>query len=277
MGTDVIVGELPDLSNNTAEGVFDAYAVGTTSCNKGNVPLNWFTGGTDNRHPVIGQNLFRLHNGRFEHIGQAWLKHGFTALQGDVCVSQFGFACSSTPGTTLGVGCSDPYSSGLNNGQSGLGPKWQVNAATGLFPYPFDNPSFSGSTARPAARSNGGCEPGNVLRRPVLHRGPVRVRRRCRRGAQEQQRFVPRGVLHRRTAARAPTACTVQPQSACVGTNVWLGMGTACSPTTVCSSASGSCCATNGSCSVTARAACVGCRRPMVRRRHLRRQRLQHH
>src|SRR5512134_408606 len=76
VGTDVIVGELPDLSNNAAEGVFDAYAVGTTSCNKGNVPLNWFTGGTDNRHPVIGQNLFRLHNGRFEHIGQAWLKHG---------------------------------------------------------------------------------------------------------------------------------------------------------------------------------------------------------
>lgn len=144
VGADVIVGELPDRSNNPASGGLDSFAIGTTSCNKGNVPLNWFTGGTDNRHPVIGQNIFRLHNGRFEHIGQAWLKHGFTALQGNICVTQFGFPCSATAGTTLGIGCSDPYSSGLNNGQSGLGPKWQVNASTGLFPYPF---AGSGQTA----------------------------------------------------------------------------------------------------------------------------------
>ncbi|MBY0260730.1 MAG: hypothetical protein K2Q20_00200, partial [Phycisphaerales bacterium] len=102
----------------------------------------------DNRHPVIGQNLYRLHNGRFEQVGQSWLKHGFTALQGNICSSAFGFPCQATSGTTLGIGCSDPYSSGLNNGQSGLGPKWQVNAANGLFPYPFNSPSFTGSTAR---------------------------------------------------------------------------------------------------------------------------------
>ncbi len=147
VGADVTVGELPDITNNAAVGSLDSFAVGTTSCNKGNVPLNWFTGGTDNRHPVIGQNLFRLHNGRFEHIGQAWLKHGFTALQGTVCQTQFGFNCSPTAGTTLGIGCSDPYSSGLNNGQSGLGPKWQVNASTGLFPYPFAGSSQSSFTA----------------------------------------------------------------------------------------------------------------------------------
>ena len=33
-----------------------------------------------------------------------------------------------------GRGCSDPYSSGLNNVVGNGGPKWQVNAATGLFP-----------------------------------------------------------------------------------------------------------------------------------------------
>lgn len=146
VGADVTVGELPDISNNTAEPPFDAFAVGTTSCNKGNVPLLWFA--NDTRHPVIGQNLFRLSNGRFEQIGQAWLKHGFTALQGNICVSQFGFPCTATAGTTLGIGCSDPYSSGLNNGQTGLGPKWQVNAATGQFAYPFASPQFVGSTAR---------------------------------------------------------------------------------------------------------------------------------
>lgn len=30
----------------------------------------------------------------------------------------------------------------------GLGPKWQVNASTGLFPYPFNSPAFTGSIVR---------------------------------------------------------------------------------------------------------------------------------
>jgi hypothetical protein len=141
-GADVIVGDLPDFTSNTVSTVngvpYDSFAVGTTSCNRGNTPLNWFTGGTDNRHPAISQNIFRLSNGRFEQLGQGWLKHGFTALQGSVCNSYFTFGCTSTAGTTLGVGCSDPYSSGLNNGgANSMGPKWQVNAATGLFPYPY--------------------------------------------------------------------------------------------------------------------------------------------
>ncbi len=136
-GADVIVGDLPGISNNGVTGLYDSFAVGTTSCNKGNTPLNWFTGGTDNRHPVIGQNLFRLRSGKFEQIGQGWLKHGFTALQGNICQAQFGYGCTATAGTTLGIGCSDPYSAGLNNVVGNGGPKWQVNASTGLFPYPF--------------------------------------------------------------------------------------------------------------------------------------------
>jgi len=143
-GADVIVGDIPSAANNPASGGFDAFAIGTTSCNPGDTPLNWFTSGTDNRHPVIGQNVFRLHNGRFEQIGQSWLKHGFTALQQNAC----NLGCTATAQTTLGIGCSDPYSAGLNNTQSGLGPKWQVNASTGLFPYPFANPAFSGELAR---------------------------------------------------------------------------------------------------------------------------------
>jgi len=57
--------------------------------------------------------------------------------------------CSgSGNGQALGVGCSDPYSSGLNGSQGGLGPRWQVNASTGAFTYPPANPTWSGSTAR---------------------------------------------------------------------------------------------------------------------------------
>src|SRR5262249_38870015 len=143
-GPDVIVGDLPDISNNAASGLYDSVAVGTTSCNRGNTPLNWWTGTGENRHPAISQNVYRLMNGHVEQVGEGWLKHGFTALQGSVCNSYFSQAlgstapyqamgCSATGGTTLGVGCSDPYGSGLNNGgANSMGPKWQVNAATGL-------------------------------------------------------------------------------------------------------------------------------------------------
>ena len=68
-------------------------AVGTTSCNNGDVDLNWFAmPNTD--HPVIPQNLYRMsggasNNDRFEQIGQSWLKHAFTALTGNAC----GFGC----------------------------------------------------------------------------------------------------------------------------------------------------------------------------------------
>ncbi|HMN40120.1 MAG TPA: GC-type dockerin domain-anchored protein [Phycisphaerales bacterium] len=171
-GPDVIVGDLPDISNNGASGLYDSVAVGTTSCNRGNTPLNWFTGGTDNRHPAISQNVYRYMNGRFEQMGEGWLKHGFTALQGSVCNSYFGTAlganppgtpmgCSATGGTTLGIGCSDPYSSGLNNGgANGMGPKWQVNAATGLFPYPYAGSSMSAAPRIRLADLNQGVQAG---------------------------------------------------------------------------------------------------------------------
>ena len=108
-----------------------AYALGTTSCNVGDQELLWFANNTN--HPVIGQNIYRLENGRFEQVGMSWLKHGFTALQQNLCCN----CNSSGTGSRLGVGCSDPYSSGLNGSQSGLGPRFQVNAFTGAYNYPF--------------------------------------------------------------------------------------------------------------------------------------------
>ncbi len=130
---DVIVGDLMDVSNYTTGGAIGgihAYSVGTTSCNLGSQPLTWIDEGTSNQYPVISQNMYRLVNGRFEQLGQAWLKHGFCALQGTVC-------SSCTPGGScdaLYPGCSDPYGSGLNGSQGGLGPKHVVNPATGYFP-----------------------------------------------------------------------------------------------------------------------------------------------
>ena len=132
-GTDVIIGDLVGTSNYGAAGGFHAYSVGTTSCNIGTEPLLWIP--STNEHPVIGQNLFRLHDGRFEQIGMSWLKHGFLALQQNIC----GCGCVNPgTGTLLGVGCSDPYSSGLNGQQGGLGPRSEVfDVANGLFQYPI--------------------------------------------------------------------------------------------------------------------------------------------
>jgi hypothetical protein len=97
---------------------------------------------------VIGGTLYRYKvvegAGRFEQVGQSWLKHGFYALSNTLCCT----GCQSTDGTHLGVNCSDPYTSGRNGSQGGLGPKYQVNASTGAYTYPPANPPYSGSTAR---------------------------------------------------------------------------------------------------------------------------------
>lgn len=153
IGPDVIVGDLPGISNYGSVGGISAFAVGTTSCNVGDTPLQWVAG--TNQHPVIGQNMYRLKNGRFEQIGMSWLKHGFTALAQSLCDS-----CNN-PGTgsLLGVGCSDPYGSGLNGTQSGLGPRWEVNAATGAFNYPFASPPTVATIGRRLQVSNTDLDP----------------------------------------------------------------------------------------------------------------------
>jgi hypothetical protein len=141
-GPDVIVGDLPAMQQFGSSGTQVGLAVGTTSCNNGDVELDWFAlSNTD--HPVIPQNLYRMsggasNNDRFEQIGQSWLKHAFTALQDDAC----GFGCTpAANGTHLGVGCSDPYSASLNSSQSRLGSRAWVNPFTGVFPSTANNHS----------------------------------------------------------------------------------------------------------------------------------------
>jgi hypothetical protein len=143
-GPDVIVGDITGPSNYSIDATKqrDAFSLGTTSCNMGRTNLQWIA--STNQHPVIGGSIFKLKNGRFEQLGFSWLKHGFYALSQNLCCSP----CSSTDGTTLGVRCSDPYTSSRNGTQGNLGPRWQVNATTGAFVYPPANPSYSGNSAR---------------------------------------------------------------------------------------------------------------------------------
>lgn len=134
-GPDVIVGDLPSMAQFGSDGTMVGLGVGTTSCNHGTVPLNWFElGNTD--HPVIPQNLYRW-SGKFgvttfEQIGQSWVKHAFFALEDDAC----GLGCNITgcaTGTHLCPGCSDPYDVSKNAYQEGLGSRAWVNPFTGVF------------------------------------------------------------------------------------------------------------------------------------------------
>ncbi|MEM7260502.1 MAG: hypothetical protein AAF488_00830 [Planctomycetota bacterium] len=139
---DVIVGSLQQVTSYGNVGDTYAYAVGTTSCNVGNQVLQWQSG--TNLHPVIGQEMYKLTpDGQFTQIGISWLKHGFCALSQTLCGP-----CQSTSCPTLGIGCSDPYTATRNGSQSTLGPRWQVDAHTGVFPYPFANPSTAPTIGR---------------------------------------------------------------------------------------------------------------------------------
>src|SRR5262245_18918077 len=135
---DVIVGDISGTLRHGAIGDITAFSIGTTSCNLGTCRANWISSTAE--HPAIGQNMFRLKNGRFEQIGQSWLKHASVAVQGNTCSS----ACMAADSSHLGVNCSDPYGASLNGGQSRLGPKFEVNAFTGAFPFPATSMSNTG-------------------------------------------------------------------------------------------------------------------------------------
>ena len=136
---DVIVGDIVGTTRWAAVGGITAYSFGTTSCNIGTCWLNWISSTAE--HPIIGQNMFRLKDGRFEQVGQAWLKHGFTALAGSVC----GTCNNPGTGSRLGVNCSDPYSNTLNGDQTRLGPKENVDPNTGVFLFPDARETTTGN------------------------------------------------------------------------------------------------------------------------------------
>ena len=68
---------------------FVGLGMGTTSCNNGDQPLDWFAL-PQHRSPrysakSLSDERRANNNDRFEQIGQSWLKHAFTALEGNDC------------------------------------------------------------------------------------------------------------------------------------------------------------------------------------------------
>ena len=141
-GPDIITGDIGlfgGLEQFGSSGTQVGLGVSTTSCNAGNVVVNFFALPETN-HPVIPHNLYRMSGGsgndeRFEQIGQSWVKHAFGADQASDC-----FTCQ--PGgdfNHLGVGCSDTYANFQNAEQSDLGSRALINPFTGVFQSTANN------------------------------------------------------------------------------------------------------------------------------------------
>lgn len=138
IGPDVVAFYVANSINELGSiGGIGGYAIGTTSCNYGDEVANWYSG--TNQTPLIGQNAYRYHQGRFEQIGLSWLKHSFCALSEGGCGD-----CQPTDCSTLGIGCADTYGAGLNTNPGG--PRSDANAWSGYYDYPF-NVSPSGPSA----------------------------------------------------------------------------------------------------------------------------------
>lgn len=124
---DVALGILNSLNFQGHVGSFGSGRTGmsmaTTSCNFGDVNVPWLAAMQED-HPGIAMQLYRELDGRFEQVGVSWIKHGFFALSNSQCIT-----CQNpSPGTFLGVGCSDTYGTGNNADRTWLGPRdeWDV-------------------------------------------------------------------------------------------------------------------------------------------------------
>ena len=129
-GPDMTFCQLFGLSQYARTAGFVGMALATTSWNIGTAPSEWYAN-PDVRHPFIVSNVFRLEDGRFEQIGQSWVKHGFCAVDNEQCST----SCHGTGCTSLGVGCTDTYSADLNATQSLLGPRSEINPWSGAFVF----------------------------------------------------------------------------------------------------------------------------------------------
>ena len=103
-------------------------SMSTTSCNVGDVNMNWFAAMNED-HPGINMQLYRELDGRFEMVGISWVKHGFFALSSSQCTP-----CQNpSNGTFLGVGCSDTYANSNNGDRFWLGPRDEWDAFLGTW------------------------------------------------------------------------------------------------------------------------------------------------
>jgi len=129
-GPDMTFCQLYGLDQFGSTGDIVGLSLATTSWNVGTADLLWFRR-PDAEHPFIVMNLYRLMGGKFEQVGQSWIKHGFFALSNTQCGGSCTFEQGHRGGDWLGMGCTDTYGASLNASQGGLGPRYEVNPWSG--------------------------------------------------------------------------------------------------------------------------------------------------
>ncbi|MBM4112158.1 MAG: hypothetical protein FJ253_02115 [Phycisphaerae bacterium] len=140
--SDLVIGAINNFQNWGVAAGIHAYSVSVSSCNLGDEAIEWT--GNPGAHPVFGTNLLRLRDGRLEMIGMSWMAHTMCPLQQNLCG-----ACTPHPNcSALGAGCSNTNSAGIMGQQAALGPRSQVNPATGEFAYPVVAPPAAPTIGR---------------------------------------------------------------------------------------------------------------------------------
>lgn len=129
---DVKLGLLSGVTDVGRVGTYptgmNALSMSTTSCNVGDVDVEWHSPMQED-HPGIVMTLYRDLDGRFEQIGVSDVKHGFFALSSSQCTT-----CQHpSDGTYLGVGCSDTYGSGNNSDRQWLAPRTEWTSYPGTW------------------------------------------------------------------------------------------------------------------------------------------------
>jgi hypothetical protein len=151
IGPDIVNAGLIDVTRYGTDttGTITAYALGSTTCNHGDVPADVALAGSSVR-PLVAMNLYRLKTdpsgafARFEQLGQSWVKRVQVPIQGTYASCG---SCVPGPSGTMGPGCADVYSSAFNGTQSLLGPRSDINATTGVStgnPAPTGDPTTRG-------------------------------------------------------------------------------------------------------------------------------------
>ncbi|HUR29432.1 MAG TPA: hypothetical protein VM509_14680, partial [Planctomycetota bacterium] len=167
VGPDVVVSTIGStITRNGTVGGISAYSMTTVSCNIGDQDAIWIdcsSGPTCNKHPVIGQELYRLQTTaagykQLRQIGMSWLKHGFCAADAPNCTN-LGPGSTYTPNGScdwLGPFATDTYDASLNGSQSNLGPRSDIQPWTGVNTYPYPNPPspWTSCTGAPGGQSS---------------------------------------------------------------------------------------------------------------------------
>ncbi|MFG0246504.1 MAG: GC-type dockerin domain-anchored protein [Phycisphaerales bacterium JB052] len=138
-GPDILVSQITGAQSYGAINDYQSFSFGDITCNIGDAPFTYVD--STNQHPVFTSSIYRLRDGRFEQVGLGFVGHTFFPLQSNAC----DLGCNPASPGMLGDGCSDTMGAGLAGSQAGLGPRSEVSAYSGDFPYPFTTINQSGN------------------------------------------------------------------------------------------------------------------------------------